>query len=111
MTVLALRMCRTSNGVSKLHGQVSRKMWTVLYPRRSEKEVPIGYITNGIHAPTWTAPLMADLYCKYLGSDWKNRIIDPKMWAKVDDIPAEELWWRHKILKGGSPCQRGPPDN
>ena len=99
MTVLALRMCRTSNGVSKLHGQVSRKMWTVLYPRRSEKEVPIGYITNGIHAPTWTAPLMADLYCKYLGSDWKNRIIDPKMWAKVDDIPAEELWWRHKILK------------
>ncbi|WP_044257780.1 alpha-glucan family phosphorylase, partial [Richelia intracellularis] len=99
MTVLALRMCRTSNGVSKLHGQVSRKMWTVLYPQLSEKEVPIGYITNGIHAPTWTAPLMADLYCKYLGSGWKNHTIDPKMWAKVDDIPAEELWWRHKILK------------
>ncbi|CDN10222.1 Glycogen phosphorylase [Richelia intracellularis] len=99
MTVLALRMCRTSNGVSELHGQVSRKMWTVLYPRCSENEVPIGYITNGIHAPTWTAPLMADLYNKYLGADWKNRAVDPQMWAKVDDIPAKELWERHQILK------------
>lgn len=99
MTVLALRMCRTSNGVSELHGQVSRKMWTVLYPRCSENEVPIGYITNGIHAPTWTAPLMADLYNKYLGADWKNRAVDAQMWAKVDDIPAKELWERHQILK------------
>jgi starch phosphorylase len=99
MTVLALRMCRTSNGVSELHGQVSRKMWTVLYPRCSENEVPIGYITNGVHAPTWTAPLMADLYNQYLGADWKNRAVDPQMWAKVDNIPDQELWWRHQILK------------
>ncbi|PMB21699.1 alpha-glucan phosphorylase [Fischerella thermalis CCMEE 5205] len=99
MTVLALRMCRTSNGVSELHGRVSRQMWTVMYPNRSEDNVPIGYITNGVHAPTWTAPLIAELYSQYLGTDWKTRAVDPKMWEKVDDIPNEELWWRHQILK------------
>ncbi|MCC5640498.1 alpha-glucan family phosphorylase [Nostoc sp. CHAB 5844] len=99
MTVLALRMCRACNGVSELHGKVSRKMWTVLYPRCTEDTVPIGYITNGVHAPTWTAPLMADLYDQYLGEDWKTRAIDPTMWAKVDEIPNEELWARHQILK------------
>jgi len=99
MTVLALRMCRACNGVSELHGKVSRKMWTVLYPHRTEDTVPIGYITNGVHAPTWTAPLMADLYDQYLGKDWKTRAIDPQMWAKVDEIPDEELWARHQILK------------
>ncbi|MFN6540514.1 MAG: alpha-glucan family phosphorylase [Nostoc sp. EkiNYC01] len=99
MTVLALRMCRACNGVSELHGQVSRKMWTVLFPQRSEDTVPIGYITNGVHAPTWTAPLLADLYNEYLGEDWKTRAVDPNMWAKVDEIPDEELWSRHLILK------------
>ncbi|WP_414565126.1 MULTISPECIES: alpha-glucan family phosphorylase [unclassified Anabaena] len=99
MTVLALRMCRTCNGVSELHGQVSRKMWTVLFPNRTEDKVPIGYITNGVHAPTWTAPLLADLYNQYLGADWKTRAVDPKMWAKVDDIPDEKLWSLHLILK------------
>ncbi|MBD2495188.1 alpha-glucan family phosphorylase [Nostoc sp. FACHB-280] len=99
MTVLALRMCRACNGVSELHGKVSRKMWTVLYPQYTEDTVPIGYITNGVHAPTWTAPLLADLYDQYLGKDWKTRAIDPQMWAKVDDIPNDELWARHQILK------------
>ncbi|MBD2771807.1 alpha-glucan family phosphorylase [Iningainema tapete] len=99
MTVLALRMCRTANGVSELHGQVSRKMWMVMYPDRSEDKVPIGYITNGVHAPTWTAPLISELYTQYLGADWKTRAIDPKTWEKVDEIPARELWWRHQILK------------
>lgn len=99
MTVLALRMCRTANGVSELHGKVSRQMWTVLYPNRSEDTVPIGHITNGVHAPTWTAPLLADLYTQYLGADWKNRAVDPAMWAQVDSIPDEEIWWRHQVLK------------
>lgn len=98
MTVLALRMCRTANGVSALHGEVSRKMWATLYPGPVEK-VPIGHITNGVHARTWTAPLMSDLYAQYLGEDWSNRIADPAVWAKVDAIPDEELWWRHQALK------------
>ncbi|MBD1878632.1 alpha-glucan family phosphorylase [Coleofasciculus sp. FACHB-T130] len=99
MTVLALRMCRTANGVSELHGQVSRKMWNILYPDRSEEKVPIGHITNGVHARTWTAPLMGDLYSKYLGEDWSTRMADKQMWAKVDGIPDEEIWWRHQVLK------------
>ncbi len=99
MTVLALRMCRAANGVSQLHGEVSRKMWTIMYPERPENKVPIGYITNGVHAPTWTAPLLSDLYAQYLGADWKNRAIDPKMWEAVDRIPDGELWWRHQVLK------------
>ena len=99
MTVLALRMCRTANGVSDLHGQVSRKMWNILYPDRSEEKVPIGHITNGVHARTWTAPLMGDLYSQYLGEDWSTRMADKQMWAKVDGIPDEEIWWRHQVLK------------
>ncbi|MBD1938444.1 alpha-glucan family phosphorylase [Microcoleus sp. FACHB-68] len=99
MTVLALRLCRTANGVSELHGVVSRKMWNILYPDRPENKVPIGYITNGVHAPTWTAPLLCDLYAQYMGEDWAEHLLDPQMWAKVDAIPDEELWERHKILK------------
>lgn len=99
MTVLALRLTRAANGVSELHGQVSRKMWTILYPDRPEDKVPIGHITNGVHARTWTAPLLADLYTKYLGEDWSSHVVDPQMWAKVDQIPDEELWHRHQILK------------
>ncbi|NJL20761.1 MAG: alpha-glucan family phosphorylase [Leptolyngbyaceae cyanobacterium SM1_3_5] len=99
MTPLALRMTRAANGVSELHGQVSRKMWTVLYPQHSEDNVPIGHITNGVHARTWTAPLLADLYAQYFGEDWASHVVDPQMWAKVDDIPAGKLWERHLILK------------
>jgi len=99
MTVLALRMCRAANGVSELHGRVSRQMWTALYPDRPEDRVPIGHITNGVHAPTWTAPLIADLYTQYLGADWQTRAIDPAMWADVDRIPDAELWQRHQVLK------------
>ncbi len=99
MTVLALRMCRAANGVSELHGRVSRQMWTALYPQHSEAQVPIGHITNGVHAPTWTAPLMADLYAQYFGQDWQTRAVDPAMWEQVDQIPDEEMWWRHQVLK------------
>ncbi|MBD1821465.1 alpha-glucan family phosphorylase [Cyanobacteria bacterium FACHB-DQ100] len=99
MTVLALRLCRSANGVSELHGEVSRKMWTVLYPEKSEDNVPIGYITNGVHAGTWTSAMMADLYRKYLGEDWTTKVLDPQTWAKIDNAPDEEIWWRHQILK------------
>lgn len=99
MTVLALRMCRTANGVSALHGEVSRKMWQILYPQKPENQVPIGHITNGVHARTWTAGLMADLYDQYLGENWSTHISDPQTWAKVDEIPDAEIWWRHQVLK------------
>ena len=99
MTVLALRMCRTANGVSELHGHVSRQMWNVLYPEKTEATVPIGYITNGVHASTWTAALMSDLFSKYLDQDWFTKVLDPQLWEKVDQIPDEELWWCRLILK------------
>ncbi|MEB3337279.1 MAG: alpha-glucan family phosphorylase [Leptolyngbyaceae bacterium] len=99
MTVLALRLCRAANGVSELHGQVSRNMWNILYPERPENKVPISHITNGVHARTWIAPIIGELYSQYLGADWTNNLVDPQMWAKVDNIPAAELWQRHQILK------------
>lgn len=99
MTVLALRLTRAANGVSKLHGEVSRSMWQILYPEKAEADVPIGHITNGVHARTWTAPLMDDLYREYLGEDWLNRVVNPELWRKIDDIPNAELWQYHQILK------------
>ncbi|MGP1384119.1 MAG: alpha-glucan family phosphorylase [Thainema sp.] len=99
MTVLALRLTRAANGVSKLHGEVSRNMWQILYPEKAEADVPIGHITNGVHARTWTAPLIDDLYRDYLGEDWLNRVVNPELWRKIDDIPNAELWQYHQILK------------
>jgi starch phosphorylase len=99
MTVLALRLCRTANGVSQLHGNVSRQMWAVMYPERSIDQVPIGHITNGVHASTWTAHLLADLFTTYLGEGWQQQVYDPQLWAKVDQIPDAELWALHQILK------------
>jgi starch phosphorylase len=99
MTVLALRLTRAANGVSKLHGQVSRNMWQILYPDRAEAEVPISHITNGVHARSWTAPLMDDLYRRYLGEDWSSRVVSPDLWAKIEQIPDAELWRYHCVLK------------
>lgn len=99
MTVLALRLTRAANGVSALHGEVSRKMWNILYPDKAEAQVPIGHITNGVHARTWTAPLMSDLYSEYLGADWSTHIADTAIWEKIEQVPDEEIWWRHQTLK------------
>ncbi|MFS8889056.1 alpha-glucan family phosphorylase, partial [Synechococcus sp. R55.1] len=99
MTVLALRYARAANGVSKLHGRVSREMWHVLYPERSVDEVPISSITNGVHARTWVSPLFWNLYDQYLGPDWPERVSDPELWAKVEEIPDEELWRRKEALR------------
>lgn len=99
MTVLALRLSRAANGVSKLNGEVCREMWSVLYPERPAAQVPIGYITNGIHACTWVAPLMAELYAQHLRLDWAAHITDAQMWSQVDKIPNKEIWERHQRLK------------
>ena len=70
MTVLGLKLSRRANAVSALHGEVSRAMWTGLYPGKSEDAVPIGHITNGVHVPTWLAPQMFRLYDRHLGTGW-----------------------------------------
>ena len=99
MTVLALRLTRAANGVSQLHGEVSRQMWSILYPERPVAQVPIGAITNGVHAQTWTAPLMGELFRTYVHPEWETHLPDPELWERVSEIPDRELWQRHQTLK------------
>jgi len=99
MPVLALKLSEFANGVSKLHGEVSRAMWAPIYPGKTVDEVPISYITNGVHTGTWLARRLARLWTRYLGTDWKDHIDDPEMWKKIDNIPDEELWQVRLHLK------------
>jgi starch phosphorylase len=98
-TLLALRLCRRSNGVSALHGRVSRQMWQVLYPGRREEEVPIGHITNGVHVRTWLAGDMQHLIAHYLGTRWLESLTRPDAWKQIESIPDAELWEVHQVLK------------
>ena len=92
VTQAALRMSRASNAVSRRHGEVAREMWNGLWPDRGVDEVPIGYVTNGVHVPTWIGSHMRELLDRYLPEDWCARAADPGVWEAVDDIPAHELW-------------------
>jgi len=99
MTVLSLKMADHRNAVSQLHGKVTRRMWHGLWPEVKEDEVPIAHITNGIHVPTWVAREMGRLYEKYLGQDVSKRYDDTALRELVLNIPDEELWAVHQILK------------
>ncbi|MEA2031394.1 MAG: alpha-glucan family phosphorylase [candidate division Zixibacteria bacterium] len=96
MALLALRTTASANGVSRLHGQVSRKMWQSNWPNVPEDEVPIGYVTNGIHTRSWTSPEMTELFRRYLGSKWLKKPVDESIWKKVERIPDVELWRVHE---------------
>src|SRR5246127_141482 len=98
MTILALRLSRHANGVSKLHGQVSRSLWKDVWSGVPEHEVPITSVTNGIHTKTWMAPEFSVLYRKYLG-DWEENLTEPDFWRRVIDIPDTQLWETHQKLK------------
>ncbi|HLK62012.1 MAG TPA: alpha-glucan family phosphorylase [Bryobacteraceae bacterium] len=99
MTVLALRMAATSNGVSALHGKVSRQMWNKIWPGVPEDEVPIGHVTNGVHFRSWISAEMNQLYDRYLGPKWREEHADPKLWERVESVPSEELWRTHEIRR------------
>jgi starch phosphorylase len=99
MTVLALKASCRRNGVSNLHGRVSRKMWNCLWPGRSEAEVPIGHVTNGVHVLSWLAPQMHRLYDRHLPPDWPQRTARPEMWAGIEKVDDGELWETHQALK------------
>ena len=96
MTVLALRMAAFSNGVSKLHGRVSREMWKGLWPGVPVEEIPIGHVTNGVHFRSWISNEMNQLYDRYLGAHWRENQADAKLWTRVASIPQEELWRTHE---------------
>jgi len=99
MTVLGLRLSRRANAVSALHGEVSRAMWTGLYPGRLEDEVPIGHITNGVHVPSWLAPQMFRLYDRHLGIGWHEHSGEARIWEGIETVDDGELWETHLSLK------------
>lgn len=96
MTVLAIRLANHANGVSKLHGKVSRKMWQKIWPDLPLPDVPIRSITNGIHTHTFLCSEMAQLFDRYLGAQWAERPADHSMWQRVELIPDSELWRTHE---------------
>jgi starch phosphorylase len=98
MTVLALKNSRRANAVSAIHAAVSRRMWQALWPNRPEGEVPIGHITNGVHALSWLAPQMNTLFETRLAHNWSTRMIHADIWEKVWQIDDGELWETHQTL-------------
>jgi starch phosphorylase len=99
VTVLALKLSDLSNGVSKLHGHVSRDMWKDIWKGVPLNEVPIGHITNGIHMNSWISKEIADLFSRYLGNRWVDAPDDHAIWQRIGEIPDTELWRTHERRK------------
>ncbi len=99
MTVLALRLSRFVNGVSELHGHVSRKMWQQVWPETPAEEIPISHVTNGIHTRSWLCTEIARLYDRYLGPRWYEDPTNKTLWDRVDQIPDAELWRSHQRMR------------
>ncbi|MGA2584223.1 MAG: alpha-glucan family phosphorylase [Tepidisphaeraceae bacterium] len=96
MAVLAIRLADSVNGVSWLHGDVSRKMWHNVWPQVPPDEVPIQHVTNGIHVRSWLAPDMVFILDRYLSNKWQSDPADQTVWEGVSQIPDEELWRAHE---------------
>ncbi len=99
MTVLAIRASSQVNGVSRLHGEVSRRLWEPLFPAVPTEEVPIAHVTNGIHVPSWYSREVARLYSRYLGPRWQEDPVDTQIWDRVERIPDAELWRARERLR------------
>ncbi len=95
MGILALRIAGKRNGVSKLHGAVSRELFSEVWPDIAANESPITYVTNGIHTCSWLAPNLKELYNQYLIPYWQDNIQDDNIWKKINTIPDEKLWNEH----------------
>ena len=94
MTVLALKMSRDANGVSELHGAVSRDMWKGLYPDTPVEKINIGYVTNGVNTTGWTSPTALEFWTARLGPKWIDRVADKKFWKALETkkISDEDIW-------------------
>jgi glycogen phosphorylase len=99
MTALALRSAGAVNAVSQLHRDVTRKMWTPMWPDAAPGDVPVRAITNGVHVPTWVASELSKLFEAHIAPDWRQRHDDVRMWDAVDAIPDEELWAVRQALR------------
>ncbi len=96
LTILAMRMARFRNGVSDLHGHVSRNLWAAVWPGVPDDEIPIHHVTNGIHTPSWISKELSALYDRYLGPDWSEKWTDTSTWEAAENIPDPELWRTHE---------------
>jgi len=96
MSALALRLSAHSNGVSRLHGRVSRAMWQKVWRHHAVEDVPIDHITNGIHVPTWISREIAGLFDRYMGPNWSEDPDNERVWEQVEQIPSTELWLAHE---------------
>ncbi|MCL2383830.1 MAG: alpha-glucan family phosphorylase [Oscillospiraceae bacterium] len=101
MGILALKIAGKKNGVSKLHGAVSRELFGEVWPNVSANEAPIGHVTNGIHTCTWLAPYLKELYNQYLTPFWQEKIHEQEVWDKISEIPNNKLWKEHQKRKQG----------
>ena len=99
MTVLGLRTAQFGNGVSRLHGEVARKMWQHLWPERPPDEIPIRHVTNGVHIASWLSVDMASLFNRYLGDGWRRHPSEKRLLTNVGAIPDEELWRAHELSR------------
>ena len=99
MTALAMRSAGAINAVSELHGTVTREMFAPLWPEVAPEDRPVATITNGVHAPTWIAAGLAELFEKHLSSAWRDQYEDPKFWARILDIADEDLWAARERLR------------
>ena len=96
LTILALRLSAFNNGVSRLHGEVSRGMWRKIWPSLPLQEVPIGHITNGVHPRTWISHDMIDLLDRFFGPEFHDTPTNLEIWNRIDRISDEELWRTHE---------------
>ena len=99
MGILALKVAAKKNGVSKLHGAVSRELFGDVWPDIAANESPITYVTNGIHTCSWLSPKLKELYNKYLMPYWQDNIHEDKVWEKINNIPDKTLWETHQDRK------------
>ena len=99
MGILALKIAGKKNGVSKLHGEVSRELFSEVWPDIAPQESPITHVTNGIHTCSWLAPNIKELYNQYLDPYWQDRIYSDDTWKKIEKIPDQELWKAHQARK------------
>ena len=99
MTALAIHGSRTHNGVSKIHGDVSANICRDLWPQIEPEENPISYITNGVHVPTFLAQEWSDLFDRYLGHEWRNKMCDLDYWSGINAIPDHLFWSVRQSLK------------
>jgi starch phosphorylase len=99
MTALALRTSQFVNGVSALHGEVTRSMWRPMWPETPADQLPVRSITNGVHVPTWMAGPVFALLDHHFGPGWLDHVDEPELWERLNDIPDAEIWQMRQLLR------------